>query len=113
MGFSSVSRYGGSRNPSSRDYRTWTRAAVVWGVICAVVAALLLWKHHWLAAAVIIAVTALILGFCSPNRYMQEEFLPEEFFTHRMSRALILFFAGGVPAYLIGWLVSLLLRRLF
>lgn len=113
LGFSAAARSSGSRNPSDPAYRTWTRAAVAWGIICAVVAALLLWRHHWLITAVLIAVTALILGFCSPNRYMQEEFLPEQFLTHRMSRALILFFAGGVPAYVIGWLVSLLLRRLF
>ena len=100
-------------NPSNPAYRVWTRIAVGWAIFTAVLTAVLIWKHHMLAAMIWIIVSAVILGFCTPNRYMQEEFLPDEFLTHRLSRAAILIFIGGVPAFFTGWLAGWILGKIF
>ena len=74
---------------------------------------MLIWKKHFLLTVIIIAVTGTVLGFCTPNRYMQEEFSPDDFLTHRLSRAGILLLAGGLPALVAGWLLSLLMKVIF
>ena len=110
LGFDAIGR-NSQNNPSNPAYRTWARVAVVWIVISLFVSVFCAWKQHLLWAIIWIAVSVLILGFCTPNRYIQEEFLPDEFITHRLSRAAILLLVGGAPAFFIGWLIGFLIRR--
>ena len=99
-------------NPSDAAYKVWLRAAFIWAGVTLVLTLLCAWRHHLLIAAIWTAVTALILGFCTPNRYMQEELLPERFLAHRLSRSAILLLAGGLPAFLTGWLLGWLLGKI-
>ncbi|MCR5305410.1 MAG: hypothetical protein K6E36_02780 [Oscillospiraceae bacterium] len=99
-------------NPSDAAYKVWLRFAYIWAGVTFVLTMLLAWRHHLLIAAVWTAVTALILGFCTPSRYMQEEFVPEQFLTHRLARAVLLLLIGGVPAFFTGWLFGFLLGKI-
>lgn len=112
LGFDAIG-VNSQNNPSNPAYKVWTRVAIGWAILTTVLTAVLIWKHHMLSAMIWIIVSAVILGFCTPNRYMQEEYLPDEFLTHRLSRAAILIFIGGVPAFFIGWLAGWILGKIF
>ena len=110
-GFTAVGRNGGN-NPSTPAYKIWAKVVIAWGIVSAIVTALCLWKGHYVPECILLIGGAVILGFCSPNRYLQESFLPEEWFTHRMSRVLIIALAVGLPAALIGWLAAWILGKI-
>ena len=100
-------------NPSDGAYKTWARVVLVWAVVTFLLTAVLIWKHHFILAVILAAAGAVILGFCTPNRYMQEEFDANEWFTHRVSRVFIVGAFVGLPAFALGQLAGWLLGKLF
>ena len=103
----------GQNNPSNAAYKTWAKVVGVWAAVTLILTTVLIWKHHFIAAVVWAAAGAVILGFCTPNRYMQEEFDAEEWFTHRASRVIILGMFVGLPVFAAGQLLGWILGKIF
>ena len=111
LGYDAIGR-NAEHNPSDAAYKTWAKIVGIWAAVTAVLTAILVWKHHFILAVVLAAAGAVILGFCTPNRYMQEEFDANEWFTHRFSRVAIVALFVGLPAFAVGQLIGWLLGKI-